>query len=403
MVSPDGVLVIKIGSSSLVRLGDGPDPDALERVVEHVAQAFARGHPTALVTSGAVAAGLPALGLSARPTDLAGLQVAAAVGQGRLMGLYTAEFAKRGLVAGQVLLTRGVLADRTPYLNARMALLGMLERGIVPVVNENDSVGVEELRVGDNDRLSALVSHLVSADLLILLTDTPGLYTADPSSQDAELMGEISGGRFCVRTGGGSQDLQWGTDRHLGKSPVPKAKRPQTDQRLDSIARLPGGQLGSGGVFSKVAAARMAAFCGIPTVVAFCGIPTVVASASEPAVVARICSGERIGTWVNPQSRKLSARKLWIAFGQETRGQVTVDAGAVRAITQLKKSLLPVGVRKIERDFDARDAVQVLDSEGRVIAKGISRITAHQCRAFQESGKPTVELIHRDDLVVLVE
>ena len=359
-VSPDGVLVIKIGSSSLVRLGDGPDPDALERVVEHVAQAFACGHPTALVTSGAVAAGLPALGLSARPTDLAGLQVAAAVGQGRLMGLYTAEFAKRGMVAGQVLLTRGVLADRTPYLNARMALLGMLERGIVPVVNENDSVGVEELRVGDNDRLSALVSHLVSADLLILLTDTPGLYSADPSSQDAELMGEIS----------------------------------STDQRLDSIARLPGGQLGSGGVFSKVAAARMAAFCGIPTVVA---------SASEPAVVARICSGERIGTWVNPQSRKLSARKLWIAFGQETRGQVTVDAGAVRAITQLKKSLLPVGVRKIDRDFDARDAVQVLDPEGRVIAKGISRITAHQCRALQESGKPTVELIHRDDLVVLVE
>ncbi len=354
-----GVLVIKIGSSSLVRVEEGLDSVALERVVEQVTNALSSGHPTVLVTSGAVAAGMPALGLSARPTDLAGLQVAAAVGQGRLMGLYTAEFAKRGLVAGQVLLTRGVLADRTPYLNARMALQGMLDRGIVPVVNENDSVGVEELRVGDNDRLSALVSHLVSADLLILLTDTPGLYTADPSSRDAELMDELS----------------------------------SDDPRLDSIARLPGGQLGSGGVFSKVAAARMAAFSGIPTVVA---------SSSQPQVVARICRGDPTGTWVNPKSRKLSARKLWIAFGLENRGRVTVDEGAARAITRLKKSLLPVGVRDLDGNFDAKEAVEVLDPGGRIIAKGIARIAASECRRLQRSGQPTVELIHRDDLVVLV-
>ncbi len=359
-VSPDGALVIKIGSSSLVQVGKGLDSAALERVVEHVSRAVCSGYPTVLVTSGAVAAGLPALGLTRRPTDLAGLQVAAAVGQSRLMGLYAAEFAKRGLVAGQVLLTRGILADRTPYLNARVALMSMLERRIVPVVNENDTVGVEELRVGDNDRLAALVSHLVSADLLVLLTDTPGLYSADPASQDARLFDEIS----------------------------------HADWKLDSISVLPGGRLGSGGVSSKVAAARMAAFSGIPTVVA---------SSSEPQVVARICRGETIGTWVNPQSRKLSARKLWIAFGQETRGQVKVDAGAVRAIVLLKKSLLPVGVREIEGDFGAGEAVEVLDPDGRVVAKGISRIPAAKCRGLQESSQPTVELIHRDDLVVLIE
>ena len=216
-IAPGGVLVVKIGSSSLVEVEKGLDPAALERVVGHVTRALDSGYPTVLVTSGAVAAGLPALGLTDRPTDLAGLQVAAAVGQGRLMGMYAARFARRGLVAGQVLLTRGVLASRTPYLNARTALSSMLERRIVPVVNENDTVGVEELRVGDNDRLAALVSHLVSADLLILLTDTPGLYSADPSSPDARLISEISSG----------------------------------DWTLDSIASLPGGRLGSGGVSSK--------------------------------------------------------------------------------------------------------------------------------------------------------
>ena len=166
------------------------------------------------------------------------------------------------------------------------------------------------------------------------------------------------------------------------------------DQRLDAIAGLPGGHLGSGGVFSKVAAARMAAFSGIPTVVA---------SSSESQVVARIRRGDPIGTWVNPNSRKLSARKLWIAFGLETQGRVTVDEGAARAITRLKKSLLPVGVKHIDRSFEAKDAVQVLNPEGRVIAKGISRIAASECRDLLRSGLPTVELIHRDDLVVLVE
>ena len=359
-IAPGGVLVVKIGSSSLVEVEKGLDPAALERVVGHVARALDSGYPTVLVTSGAVAAGLPALGLTDRPTDLAGLQVAAAVGQGRLMGMYAARFARRGLVTGQVLLTRGVLANRTPYLNARTALSSMLERRIVPVVNENDTVGVEELRVGDNDRLAALVSHLVSADLLILLTDTPGLYSADPSSRDARLISEISSG----------------------------------DWTLDSIASLPGGRLGSGGVSSKVAAARMAAFSGIPTVVA---------SSSEPLVVDRVCRGEDIGTWVNPESRKLSARKLWIAFGLESGGRVTLDAGAVRAITRLKKSLLPVGVREIEGSFTAGEAVEVVDPEGRNIAKGIARISASDCRRLRASAEPTIELIHRDDLVVLRE
>lgn len=362
-VRPGDRVVVKIGSSSLTQPGGGIDPAALSRVASQVAAAWEAGHPTVLVSSGAVAAGLPALGLTSRPSDLPGLQVAAAVGQGKLMQLYAAEFQRLGRVAGQVLLTKDVLANRDQYLHARQALERMLGLGIIPIVNENDTVVVEELRLGDNDRLAALVSHLVGAGLLLLLTDTPGLLAADPRrEEDAELLSAV---------------------RH-------------TDEILDRLTRGTAGPLGSGGVATKVAAARMAAWSGVPTVVA---------AASEQEVVLRAVRGEEVGTWVDPQPGRLPARKLWIAFGQPSQGTLAVDEGAVRALVHHGRSLLPVGVTEVRGDFPAGSAVEVASPEGAVVAKGIVRCSAVEAR--QLMGRRTSpdgidELIHRDDLVVLV-
>jgi glutamate 5-kinase len=357
-VAPGAPVVVKVGSSSLAPPGGGLDAEALERVIGQVAAAWMRGHPTVLVSSGAVAAGLTALGRSTRPGDIPGLQVAAAVGQSRLMQRYTVGFERRGMVAGQVLLTKNVLADRDQYLHARQALDRMLAERIVPVVNENDTVAIEELRLGDNDRLAALVSHLIGAGLLVLLTDTAGLFSAEPGAPGAELLDAV---------------------RH-------------TDRVLDQIGAGRSGPLGSGGVATKVAAARMAAWSGVPTVVA---------AAGDDRAVERAISGEPVGTWVDPQPGRLPARKLWIAFGQPAVGTVTIDEGAVNAIVRRGRSLLAVGVRSASGSFDAGDAVEVLDELGSPIAKGIVRMSS----ALLDLGRPSErsrELIHRDDLVVLV-
>ncbi len=355
-------LVVKVGSSSLTGSGGMLDLTALALVVDQVAEAWQGGNPTVLVSSGAVAAGLPALGLSARPEDLPSLQVAAAVGQSRLMERYTSRFAARGLVTGQVLLTKDILANREQYLNARQALDRMLGQGVVPVVNENDTVVVEELRLGDNDRLAALVSHLVGAGMLVILTDTPGLYTGDPRLEDdAELLSAV---------------------RH-------------TDEVLDEVARGASGPLGSGGVATKVAAARMAAWSGIPTVIARAG---------ETEVLKRAVAGEEVGTWVEPHPTRLSSRKLWIAFGQPAEGRLVVDEGAVRALIGAGRSLLAVGITGVQGEFPAGAAVEVLGPDGELVAKGLSRVDAAEARRRQ--GRRTADgdssvLIHRDDLVVL--
>lgn len=360
-IEPGAVTVLKVGSSSLTGSGSGLDPVLISRAVAQVDAFWNAGHPTVLVTSAAVAAGLPALGLKTRPADVPGLQAAAAVGQGRLMERYTAEFEARGRVAGQVLLTKSVLGDREQYLHARAALGRMLELGIVPVVNENDTVAVEELRLGDNDRLAALVSHLVRADLLLLLTDTPGLLTADPRlSGEAELLSAV---------------------RH-------------TDEILDRLAHGRSGPLGSGGIHTKVAAARMAAWSGIPTVVA---------NAGEPDVINRVIAGEEIGTWVEPQPSRLPARKLWIAFGQPSDGRLWIDDGAVKAIVERDTSLLPVGVTGVDGEFSPGAAVEVVSAAGELVAKGITRhssahLRSHMGRRAGDDG----EAINRDDLVVLV-
>ncbi len=361
-VTAGAPVVVKVGSSSLSRTGGGVDDSALSRTVSQVCDALDAGHPTVLVSSGAVAAGLPVMGLTRRPADLPGLQVAAAVGQGRLIERYSAEFARRGRVVGQVLLTRDVLAERDQYLHSREALERMLDLGIVPVVNENDTVVVDELKLGDNDRLAAIVSHLVSAGMLVILTDTPGLYSGDPRFEDSvELLHAV---------------------RH-------------TDEVLDQLLRARAGPLGSGGVATKVAAARMAAWSGIPTVIA---------PASEADAVALAVRGHEVGTWVEPHSSKLTARKLWIAFGLPAEGRVVVDAGAAAALVNHGRSLLAVGVRSVEGQFGAGAAVEVLAPDGDLIGKGLVGLDSHRMvdGAGKHSSEIGGEVIHRDDLVVLV-
>lgn len=359
---PGAPIVVKIGTSSLTGNGQGIRPSSIDAVVANVEVAWSEGHPTVLVTSGATAAGLPVMGLNDRPGDIPGLQVAAAVGQNHLMAMYTASFEKLGRQVAQVLLTRDVLARREQYLHARAALSRMLSLGVVPVVNENDTVVVDELRFGDNDRLAAIVSHLVGAGMMLLLTDTSGIYSGDPwISETAELLPAV---------------------RH-------------TDEVLDRLKTESNrGRFGSGGVATKIAAARMAAWSGIPTVIA---------SASEPDVVARAIAGDEIGTWVDPRESSLSARKLWIAFGLPSEGEISVDEGAARALTELGKSLLPAGVTGVDGLFGAGAAVEV-KQDGQLIAKGLSEMPSVEIARVrgEHSSVAGGEVIHRDDLVVLV-
>ncbi len=360
-LTPGLSIVVKVGSSSLTMGGGGIDESAISQVAAMIAGSWGAGHPTVLVSSGAVAAGLPALGLRERPRDVPGLQVAAAVGQSRLMERYTAEFARHGMVAGQVLLTKDILANRDQYLHARQALERMLGEGVVPIINENDTVAVEELRLGDNDRLAAIVSHLIGAGLLLLLTDTAGLYSSDPRlAGDAELLSAV---------------------RH-------------TDDVLDTVSRGRSGPSGSGGVATKVAAARMAAWSGIPTIIA---------QGRDPAAVRDAIAGTSLGTWVEPHASGLSARKLWIAFGLPSSGAVSVDDGARRAIVDDGASLLAVGATGVQGDFATGAAVEVLDGGGSMIAKGQVQIDSLELRrARTMDDTEGLVVIHRDQLVVLV-
>lgn len=356
-------IVVKVGSSNLAKPDGGINEAGLEGIVGQVEALWEAGHPTALVSSGAVAAGLSTMGLSQRPTDLPGLQVAAAVGQSKLVERYASEFAQHDRLVGQVLITRDVVIGREQYLHAREALERMLSLGIVPIVNENDTVVVDELKFGDNDRLAAIVSHLVDAALLVILTDTPGLYDNDP--------------------------------RLDGTAQLITAVR-DTDEILDDLHRSrKAGAMGSGGVATKIAAARMAAWSGIPTVIA-------AASRADAAVEA--AAGLEVGTWIAPRDDRLSARKLWIAFGLPSWGRVTIDSGAIAALRDRGGSLLAVGVTGVDGMFSVGDAVEVVDGDGNLIAKGLVRVGSSMLA--QVAGRHTSEVggevIHRDDLVVLV-
>jgi len=360
-------VVVKIGTSSLTDAGGRIDTAAVARVATEVATARAAGHHVIVVSSGAISAGLPPLGLEGRrPTDLPTLQAVAAVGQHRLMATWDAALAGHGLVPGQVLLVPLDFINRQQYLHARQTLERLLDLGVVPVVNENDAVADDEIRFGDNDRLAALVAHLVRADLLVLLTDTPGLLTGDPRrDESASLIAEIL----------------------------------EVDAELERLATTGGSERGSGGMASKLAAAKMAAWSGVRAVIAAAGREGVLSDA-----VADVAG---VGTVVRPHDRRLPARKLWIAFALAPSGTVVVDDGARAALVQGGRSLLPAGVVSADGGFIAGDAVEVATTEGTVFAKGLVRHPAALvtrwagCRTSELPADVEHEVIHRDDLVVL--
>ena len=361
--------VVKVGTSSLTSSTGEVSADAVQKLVAELAEQRALGHELVLVSSGAIAAGMPALGLGTRPNDLPTLQALAAVGQSRLMRAYDDAFASHGLVSGQVLLAGYDFGHRRQYLQARATLQRLLALGVVPIVNENDAVANEEIRFGDNDRIAALVAHSVGADVLLLLTDMEGVFSADPRRfDDASLIEEIA-----------ANDADLAVD--LGGS---------------------GTARGSGGMASKVAAARMAQWAGIDAVIA---------AADRPGVVGDVLAGRGgVGTRFAARADRLTARKLWIGFALAVEGRIVVDDGAATALLAHGRSLLPAGVVAVEGDFEAEAAVEVIDRAGRLIAKGLACVDSSWAR--RAAGKRTDqlgelgesglrELIHRDDLVVM--
>ncbi len=357
--------VVKIGSSSVTtEQGDFADA-ALGRLADQLAEATRDGHQLVLVCSGAIAAGLRALGVDRRPGDVATLQAAAAVGQPRLMERCTTLLSERGLVAGQVLLTPHDFGQRSQYLHARHTLGRLLDLGVLPIVNENDTVADDEIRYGDNDRLAALVSHLIGADVLVLLTDTDGVFTADPRlDEEASLIEEIV----------------------------------EVDAALEAVAGGVGTERGSGGMASKLAAAKIAAWSGVRAVIS---------AADTPGVVLDAIYDQPTGTRVRARPDRLASRKVWIAFALGAAGRVVVDAGARRALADDHRSLLPAGVRAVEGRFEPDDAVEVVSDDGVVFAKGLVRYDSETLARV--AGRRTTDLpdgaphevIHRDDLVLL--
>lgn len=357
--------VVKVGTSSITHASGALDDGALLKLCDDIAAARARGVDVVLVMSGAIATGLPALGLTERPTDIGTLQAIAAVGQPRLFERLNAMLGTYRLVAGQVLLTAYDFIHRSQYLHARETLRRMLDLGVLPVVNENDTVADDEIRFGDNDRLAALVSHLLRADVLVLLTDTPGLFTADPRrSEHASLIEEIV----------------------------------EVDAAIEALAGGAGTARGSGGMASKLSAAKIAAWSGVRAVIA---------AASAGNVVVDAIEGRPVGTAFPARPHRLPSRKLWIAFAQGASGRVVVDDGARRALVERHTSLLPAGVRDVIGDFAIDDAVEVVDEHGRAFAKGLSRyasLTLRNVAGMRTSDLPAGlphEVVHRDDLVVL--
>jgi glutamate 5-kinase len=359
--------VVKIGSALLTNDGQGLDRVAIAHWVDQLVELMRSGVEVVLVSSGSVAEGMTRLGWSERPAEIYRLQAAAAVGQMGLVQAYETNFRRHGMHTAQILLTHDDLSNRKRYLNARSTLRTLIELGVVPVVNENDTVVTSEIRFGDNDTLGALVANAVEADVLVLLTDQQGLYTADPrSNPDAELISEAMA----------------------------------EDERLVAMAG-DGGRLGRGGMATKVRAARLAARSGAVTLIA---------SGRESDVLLRLHRGEQIGTLLLPEREPMAARKQWIAGHLQARGTLVLDAGAVAALSQRGKSLLPAGVRSVSGDFSRGEMVIMMDEQGRVVARGLVNYGVEDARRI--IGRPSreiesllgfmgeEELVHRDNLVL---
>jgi len=362
-------LVIKVGSSLVTDEGRGLDRAAIAQWAEQIAALRAAGKQVLLVSSGAIAEGMQRLGWARRPREVHELQAAAAVGQMGLAQAYESCFAALGIRTAQILLTHADLADRVRYLNGRSTLFTLLELGVVPVINENDTVVTDEIKFGDNDTLAALTANLVEADALVILTDQAGLYSADPRrNPDASLLQEVRAG----------------------------------DPRLEAIAGGTGSHIARGGMITKVLAAKRAARSGASTVIA---------SGRETDVLIRLAQGERLGTQLLASTEVLTARKQWLADHLQVKGSVHLDQGAVRALVNERKSLLPIGVVEVNGDFARGDVITCLGTDRREVARGLANYSSDQARRI--AGRPSAEiesvlgfveereLIHRDNLVIL--
>ena len=363
-------IVVKVGSSTITHANGKCDFARIDKLARELADWQNQGKEMILVTSGAVAVGVDRLGLPEKPKTIPGKQAAAAVGQGILMHTYEKIFAEYGQVVAQVLLTRMETIDRHRYTNARNTFMELLRQRVIPIVNENDVVALDELKIGDNDNMSALVASIVDADLVIILSDVDGLYTANPQTHpDAKLVSRVE----------------------------------EITAEIEASAGGTGSSVGTGGMFTKIQAAKNATTSGINLVIA---------SGSEKDAISRILEGEEVGTLFVSKENRLQFRKRWLAFGARIMGSVTVDEGCEKAIKKAGGcSILPVGIVGVQGDFEAGNTVSVLTKEGREIARGLCHYSSEELKKIigcqsseiedRVGHKAFDEVIHRDDLVIL--
>jgi len=361
-------IVVKVGSSSLTTAEGGIDTQRVNIIADALAKHKNAGHEIVLVSSGAIAAGLSPLGLSARPKDLALQQAVASVGQGLLVHRYSESFGKHGITVGQVLLTAEDMSRRSHYRNAQRTFAKLLELGVIPIVNENDTVATDEIRVGDNDRLAGIVTHLINADALVLISDVEGLMTAPPGDVNSKLISEVKS----------FDDI---SDAQIGSALI--------------------SGVGTGGMRTKVQAARIATAGGVPTIV------------TSAINLNSVFDGKDVGTVFHPSKDKLSARALWLAHATDVRGAISIDQGALIAVTEKRASLLLAGIKNIKGEFEVGDAVEIVSESGKVLGRGLvnfdstelpNLIGKNTTKLLQEFGEGyDKEVIHRDDLVLIDE
>jgi glutamate 5-kinase len=361
-------IVVKVGSSLVTNEGRGLDEQAIGEWCRQMGALVRDGREVIMVSSGAIAEGMKRLGWTTRPSELHELQAAAAVGQMGLAQMYETKLRENGLGSAQVLLTHADLADRERYLNARSTLLTLLTHGVLPVINENDTVVNDEIKFGDNDTLGALVANLVEADALIILTDQKGLYTADPRRDPAATF---------------VHEAQAG------------------DTKLEEMAGGAGSSIGKGGMITKILAAKRAAGSGASTVIAW---------GREPDALLRLAQGEAIGTLLVAPTHKQQARKQWMADHLQLRGSVTIDVGAVLKLRDEGKSLLPIGMTQVEGDFSRGEVIAILDEQGQEVARGLANYASAEARLLCRKPSTDIEallgyiaepeMVHRDNLVL---
>jgi glutamate 5-kinase len=361
-------LVIKIGSNILASAEQGLNTKRLQAIAKDVSEVMEGGCEAVIVSSGAVAAGLKKLHLRKKPEDIKLKQAAAAIGQSSLMWAYERSFAGFDKKVAQVLLTRDDISNRSRYINAKNTLYTLMGYGVIPLINENDPVAVDEIKFGDNDMLAALVAGLVEADMLVILSDVAGLYTKDPGKKGAKIVERVE----------------------------------KVTPDIEKMAGGKGSTVGTGGMYSKLLAAKQATGHGIPVVIM---------SGKKRGLLSQLLSGKKVGTYFDPRKQRMSSKKGWIAYGVRSKGAIYLDNGAVDALTSLGRSLLPSGITKVEGSFDVGDYVRCLGRDGRKIAKGLTNYSSKDLEKIR--GKKTSEIekvlgykysdevIHRDNLVIV--